>query len=69
MNHRISKITNDVQDRGSLAWMKLCEYVEKAAEEEHTEFSPFTALGKELYFQIFTLPETISKSMFKNFAN
>ena len=61
MNDRISRIENNVQDRDSVAWKKLCEYVEKVAEEERDEFSPFEELGKELYDQIHTLPESISK--------
>lgn len=61
MNDRISRIENNVQNRNSDAWKKLCEYVEKVAEEEQDEFSPFEELGQELYFQIQTLPESISK--------
>lgn len=61
MNDRISKIENNVQDRDSVAWQKLCEYIDKAAEENDDEFSPLEALGKELFFQIHTLPESISK--------
>ncbi|HEX6431896.1 MAG TPA: hypothetical protein VF008_29595, partial [Niastella sp.] len=61
MNNRISAIKNDVQDKSSLAWKKLCDYVEKIASEGSDEFSPFKGLGPELYSQIYTLPETISK--------
>ena len=61
MNKRISKIDNDVQDRNSLAWKKLCDYVEKVAAENCDEFSPLEDLGQELFAQIHTLPETISK--------
>lgn len=61
MNNNISKIKNDVQDRNSIAWKKLCEYVDKVASENMEEFSPLDALGEELYSQIYTLPETISK--------
>jgi len=61
MIDRISKIENDVQDRNSVAWHRLCEYVEKVASENTEEFSPYEALGFELFSQIHTLPETISK--------
>jgi len=61
MNNLISSIKNDVQDRNSLAWKKLCDYVEKVAAEGTDEFSPLEALGAELFAQIYTLPETISK--------
>ena len=61
MNDITSKIENDIQDRNSLAWHRLCEYVEKVAMEKLEEFSPYEALGLELFSQIHTLPETISK--------
>lgn len=61
MNKRISKIENDVQDRNSVAWKKLCNYVDKVATENRDEFSPVEELGQELFAQIHTLPETISK--------
>lgn len=61
MNKRISKIENDVQDRNSVAWKKLCDYVDKVAAENRDEFSPLEELGEELFAQIHTLPETISK--------
>ncbi|SHF73501.1 hypothetical protein SAMN05444377_11742 [Flavobacterium fontis] len=61
MNKRISKIENDVQDRNSVAWKKLCAYVDKVAAENRDEFSPVEELGQELFAQIHTLPETISK--------
>jgi hypothetical protein len=60
MNKRISKIENDVQDRNSVAWKKLCDYVDKVATENRDEFSPVEELGQELFAQIHTLPETIS---------
>jgi hypothetical protein len=60
MNTRISAIENDVQDRNSPAWKKLCDYVDKVALEGREEFSPLKELGPELYFQIYTLPESIS---------
>lgn len=60
-DHKLVNIENDVQDRNSVAWQKLCEYVEKVAEEGSDEFSPFEYLGKELYAQIYTLPESIAK--------
>ncbi|WP_338812201.1 leucine-rich repeat domain-containing protein [Bernardetia sp. Wsw4-3y2] len=58
---KLVNIENNVQDETSLAWKKLCEYVEKVAEEESEEFSPYEYLGKELYSQIYTLPKTIAK--------
>jgi hypothetical protein len=61
MNKRISKIENDVQDRNCVAWKKLCDYVDKVAAENRDEFSPVEELGQELFVQIHTLPETISK--------
>lgn len=61
MNKRISKIENDVQDRNSIAWKKLCEYVDKVADENLDEFSPLEELELELFSQIYTLSETISK--------
>jgi len=61
MNERICKIENDVQDRNSVAWKKLCDYVDKVATENRDEFSPVEELGQELFAQIHTLPKTISK--------
>lgn len=55
------KIKNNVQDRSSAAWKKLCDYVDKLAEDNSDDFSPLEFLGQELYFQIYTLPESISK--------
>lgn len=60
MNDIRSEIENDVQDRNCLAWKKLCDYVDKVAAENLDEFTPYDALGPELYPQIHTLPETIS---------
>ena len=50
-----------MQDRNGVAWKKLCEYVDKVANENAEEFSPLEALGQELFSQIHILPETISK--------
>ncbi len=61
MNDRISKIQNDVQDRNSLAWKKLCEYVDKVAGDNLEEFAPLEELGPDLFAQIQTLPESVSK--------
>jgi hypothetical protein len=61
MNTRIFEIGNDVQNRDSVAWKKLCAYVDKVATEGYDEFSPLEELGQELFSQIHTLPETISK--------
>lgn len=61
MRKRISRIENDVQDRSSDAWEKLCDYVEIIAENGDEEFSPGEYLGHELFTEIYTLPETIAK--------
>lgn len=61
MKKRISKIENDVQDRNSDAWKKLCDYIDQIAETGDDEFSPFELLGKSYFFEIYTLPETIGK--------
>ena len=61
MNKRISRIENEVQDKESAAWKKLCDYVDKVATESLEEFSPVEELGRELFDEIYTLPETISK--------
>ncbi len=50
-----------MQDRNSVAWKKLCDYVDKVAVENREEFSPLEELGQELYAQIHTLPESIAK--------
>lgn len=59
--YQLFEVENDVQDRNSIAWHKLCEYVEKIAKEGTDEFSPREYLGEELFSQIYTLPEIISK--------
>jgi hypothetical protein len=59
--NRISAIKNDAQDKNSIAWEKLCSYVDRVESEGRDEFSPLEELGPELYSQIYTLPETISK--------
>lgn len=56
----IIKIREDCQDRNSVAWKKLCEYVTIVAEEGRIEFSPAEYLGRDLFAQIYTLPETIA---------
>ena len=61
MNNNISKIKNDFQDRNSVAWKKLCEYIDSVAENGTDEFVPREALGDELFSQIYTLPESIAK--------
>lgn len=61
MNNRISKIPNDIQNRDSVAWKKLCEYVDQVAESGTDEFVPREYLGDELFAEIFTLPESIAK--------
>lgn len=54
-------VKNNVQDKTSIAWQKLCEYVDKIAEDGSDEFSPCEYLGQELYAQIYTLPASIAK--------
>ena len=61
MSKKISKIENDIQDRNSVAWIKLCEYIDLLAENESDEFSPREYLGEEFFYDIYTLPESISK--------
>ncbi|GAL86143.1 hypothetical protein SCB49_03104 [Sporocytophaga myxococcoides] len=61
MNNNISRIQNNVQDRNSEAWKKLCKYVEHVAQNELEIFAPGKYLGGELFAQIFTLPESIEK--------
>lgn len=61
MKQFISKIPNDVQDKNSDAWIRLCEYIDELVESEEDEFFPLKALGGDLYSQIFTLPESIGK--------
>ncbi|HTY61763.1 MAG TPA: hypothetical protein VMG30_05850 [Acidobacteriota bacterium] len=61
MGNRIFAIPNDDQDRSSEAWDHLCAYVEAVAADGRDEFSPLQNLGAELFAQIHTLPETISK--------
>lgn len=61
MSNRISRIENDVQDRNSPAWAKLCEYVDIVEREKRDEFSPLEFLGQDLYSQIYTLPQSICK--------
>ncbi|WP_338792940.1 hypothetical protein [Bernardetia sp. MNP-M8] len=58
---KLVNIENNVQDETSLAWKKLCEYIEKIAEEGNEEFAPYEYLGEELHSQIYTLPKTIAK--------
>ena len=61
MKKRISQIENNVQDRNSKAWIKLCEYIDEIAKNGTDEFVPREALGNELFSVIYTLPESISK--------
>ncbi len=61
MSDRIPKILNDVQDRNSVAWRTLCDYIDQIEAIGSDEFVPSEELGKDLFFQIYTLPESISK--------
>ena len=62
-------IQNNVQDRNCEAWKKLCQYIDRLAEEGSDEFSPREALGNELFAQIHTLPESIGKLKSKRPVN
>ena len=44
MNNNISKIKNNIQDRNSIAWKKLCEYVDEVAENGTDEFEDLPVL-------------------------
>lgn len=59
--YALVNVENDVQDTSSKAWQKLCEYVDKIAEEGGEKFDPLEYLGKELYAQVYTLPSSIVK--------
>jgi hypothetical protein len=61
MNNRIAAIKNNVQDRNSIAWKQLCDYIDRLAAAGGEEFDPRKELGLERYSQIYTLPETISQ--------
>lgn len=61
MNDGFPKIKNDIQNRDSVAWIKLCEYIELVINEEREEFRPSEGIGPQLYQQIFTLPESITR--------
>lgn len=56
-----TRIPNDIQDRDSVAWKKLCEYIDLIAKKGKKDFSPREYLGDELFSQIYTLPESIGK--------
>lgn len=56
-----TKIKIKQQDKNSEAWVKLCAYIEKVEIEKTEEFSPYEALGPELFSQIYCLPESIGK--------
>lgn len=49
------------QDRNSPAWKELCSYIDILARNGKDEFTPREALGDELFENIYTLPESISK--------
>ena len=61
MNNNFTKIKNDFQDRNTLAWKKLCEYIDEVSENGTDEFVPREGIGDELFSQIYTLPESIAK--------
>lgn len=52
---------DDIQDINSVAWGRLCHYIDELAKSGSDEFSPREALGDELFSQIYTLPKSISK--------
>lgn len=57
----IPTIKKDKQDRNSIAWVRLCEYIDQLIEDEGDLFSPSEAIGRELYSHIYTLPQSIGK--------
>ncbi|NIG55941.1 leucine-rich repeat domain-containing protein [Chitinophaga sp. Cy-1792] len=57
----ISKFRMPRQNKQGAAWQKLCDYIDKVAAENGTEFSPADYLGRELFAEIQTLPATIAK--------
>ncbi|SEA65850.1 hypothetical protein SAMN05660909_02860 [Chitinophaga terrae (ex Kim and Jung 2007)] len=59
MESTFPKIKNHLQDRNSLAWTKLCAYIDIVIKEEREIFSPAEGIGQECYQQIYTLPESI----------
>ncbi|MFZ6873976.1 hypothetical protein ACO0LF_18110 [Undibacterium sp. Di27W] len=61
MKQFISRIDNDVQDKNSLAWKKLCDYIDQLAVSGGEEFSPLEFLGNTIFSQIQTLPASIAK--------
>ena len=61
MPKRISKIENDVQDRNTRAWKKLCDCIDEISDIGNEEFSPRACLGDALFHEIHTLPESITK--------
>lgn len=61
MENNDVEIINNIQDRNSIPWKKLCEYIDELAIKGGEEFAPREALGDEMFAQIFTLPESIAK--------
>lgn len=61
MSDELVFIENDVQDKDSLAWKKLCEYIDNLIVSGDDEFCPIEFLGRDLYSQIYTLPQSIAK--------
>jgi tetratricopeptide (TPR) repeat protein len=61
MEKRTSRVKNDVQDRNSDAWKKLCDYIDQIAETGNDEFAPREILGELHFSKIYTLPESIAK--------
>ncbi|WP_196893873.1 hypothetical protein [Aureivirga marina] len=59
-NIKFKKEQKNIQDKNSVAWKKLCEYVEIIHKNEDKIFRPIDYLG-DLYFEIHTLPKSISK--------
>lgn len=56
MNKSISRIENDVQDRNSVAWAKLCEYIDLLTENENDEFAPAKKLCQNHQKIMFNFP-------------
>lgn len=61
MEKRTSRVKNDIQDRNSDAWKKLCDYIDQIAETGNDEFAPREILGDLHFSKIYTLPESIAK--------
>jgi len=55
------KLKEDIQNRNGKVWGKLCDIIDRLAEEEAEEFVLVEEIGRRYYSDIYTLPKTISK--------